>query len=126
MALDKYPTTLLVDDSPASLLIFSRVLQARGFLVETASSGAEAMEALRQRAFGLILVDLLMPGLDGLEICRWLSLHPQRAEFKVILCSGCDEEEVIQNGLQSGADAYLIKNGTPEDLAQRLEALLSA
>ncbi len=125
MVLKSFPNILLVDDSTTNLLLLSRAMKAKGFLVETAASGAEALELINNHSFGLILLDLLMPGLDGLEVCQRLSQHPQRAQFKVVICSGCDELEVIQNTLGTGADAYFVKEGTPEEFADRLAALFA-
>jgi CheY-like chemotaxis protein len=118
------PDILIVDDSSVIRMIFSRAMKARGFtVVETAASGEEAIEILKNRTFGLILVDLLMPGIDGIEVCRWLSTHPQRSTFKVVVCSGCDELDVVPNVMSAGADAYFVKEGKQESFAERLSGL---
>ncbi len=116
---------LIVDDSPTVLMMLSSAMKARGFEVETAKSGEAALEILEQRSFGLILVDLLMPGIDGIEVCRRLSTHPQRAHFKVVVCSGCDELDIIQSIMAAGADAFFIKEGSQEQFSDRLATLFA-
>ena len=125
MTVKQLPSILLVDDSSISLQMISRALINKGFAVETASGGEECLEMMKNRTFGLVLLDLLMPGIDGLEVCRRLSEHPNRTQFKVAICSGCDEQDVIQNSIGVGADAYFVKEGTSEDFAERLSALLA-
>ena len=116
---------LIVDDSPAVLMVLSNAMKARGFEVETAKSGEAALEILEQRSFGLILVDLLMPGIDGLEVCRRLSTRPDRSTFKVVVCSGCDELEIIQSIMAAGADAFFVKEGSQEQFSDRLATLFA-
>jgi|GEM_PF-1722474 CheY-like chemotaxis protein len=117
---------LIVDDSPAVLMVLSNAMKARGFEVETAKSGEAALEILEQRSFGLILVDLLMPGIDGLEVCRRLSTRPDRANFKVVVCSGCDELEIVQSIMAAGADAFFVKEGAQEQFSDRLATLFAS
>ncbi|MCY2989598.1 MAG: response regulator [Planctomycetota bacterium] len=98
---------LVVDDSPTTRAVLRNVFTAAGYVVCTASDGAEALERLRSQAFDLVVTDVEMPRLNGLDLTRQI-----KAKFglPVILVTGKEKEEHRREGLEAGADAYVVKS----------------
>jgi two-component system response regulator MprA len=113
---------LVVDDDPAVLDSLELVLQLDGFDVATASDGREAMRALALQRPDAVLLDVLMPGLDGLEVCRRMRDTGDRTP--VLMLTARDEVRERVAGLEAGADDYLAKPFARDELLARLRALL--
>lgn len=107
--LSSYAPILVVDDSPTQLLILKDALEARGFRVETAGNGIEAITRVYQSPPGLILSDVLMPELNGYHLCRLLKNDPLTAGIPVILLTNLRERHDRFWGEKAGADRYLEK-----------------
>jgi two-component system chemotaxis sensor kinase CheA len=101
------PRILVVDDSPTTRAILRNVLTAAGYSVRTASDGVEALEKLRQHPADLVVSDVQMPRMNGLELTRRI-----KAQFAlpVVLVTGMEKEEQRREGLAAGADAYVVKS----------------
>ena len=119
------PSRLLVvedDHDIASLLKHS--LSRAGFTVDVSHTGAEALGRVRAETPDLVLLDLMLPGLDGLEICRSLRSDPRTAAIAIIMLTARAEESDRIVGLELGADDYITKPFSPNEVVARVRALL--
>ncbi len=115
------PTALVVDDSPDILNLVSSALQRDGFVVSQASSGDDAIELARRDSPDLIVLDVMMPGTDGIETCRLLREFTDA--YIVMLTARADEVDKLV-GLSIGADDYMVKPFSPRELVARARAML--
>jgi two-component system sensor histidine kinase/response regulator len=110
---------LVVDDQIDNIKIMRAMLGRLGFEILPATTGAEALELLAKRRPDLILLDLMMPDMDGLEVCRRIQENPQWADIPVIFLSSTDDKNVISRALETGGVDYLSKPfHTPELLSR--------
>ncbi len=114
-------TILAVDDDPKLLEMIRRTLVLEGFRVVTASHGAQALDAIRDHTPDVIVLDWLMPGLDGVRLVERLR---QSDETPVLMLTARHAVQDRVEALQAGADDYLVKPFAPEELAARVRALL--
>ena len=114
----------MVEDDPDIAMLLAHSLGRAGFAVETLSSGAEVLAEARRRTPDLILLDLMLPGLDGLEVCRALRADPATAAMPVIMLTARAEESDRIVGLELGADDYITKPFSPNEVVARVRALL--
>jgi CheY-like chemotaxis protein len=117
---------LVVDDERMNRLLLRRALEAEGHAVTDAANGREALECLRADAPDVVLLDLVMPELDGYATLREIKADPTLAHVPVIIISGIDELDSIVRCIEMGATDYLPKPFEPAILHARLESSLSA
>ena len=117
-------TVLVVDDSPTEQHILKNILEKAGFQVETACDGKEGIEQAKRLKPNLILMDVVMPVLNGFQATRKLSEDAETADIPVIMVTTKDQETDKRWGLRQGADDYLVKPVTAQDLLQRVRAVL--
>ncbi len=110
------------DEDIAELLVFN--LKAAGFAVETARDGNEALARARRDPPSGVILDLMLPGLDGFEVCKELKRDPKTAGAAVIMLTARGEEVDRIVGLELGADDYVVKPFSPRELVLRLRAVL--
>jgi two-component system response regulator ResD len=123
MPRDSRRTVLVVDDEPTIVEVVSRYLARAGFATREAFDGPEAVEAARQHKPDLVVLDVMLPGFDGIEVMR--RLHEQAGEpVPVILLTARAEESDRLIGLRRGADDYVVKPFSPAELVARVEAVL--
>lgn len=115
---------LVVDDEPDIADLVSYNLKKEGFIVATASDAEEALEKIRSEDFSLILLDLMLPGMQGMEICRVLRKDSKTENLPVIMLTAKVEEVDRVLGLESGADDYITKPFSPRELLARVKAVL--
>lgn len=115
---------LVIDDDADIRELISYNLTKNGFAVSSASSGEAALERLRNELPDLIILDLMLPGMDGLDICRKLRQAPRTAALPIIMLTARDEDADIVTGLELGADDYVIKPFSPRVLIARIRATL--
>ncbi|KAF1067275.1 MAG: Transcriptional regulatory protein BaeR [Pseudomonas citronellolis] len=115
------PTLLLVEDEPKLAALLGDYLRAGGYQVEHLADGLDAIPAIRRHAPALVLLDLMLPGRDGLDICRELRGFSQ---VPVIMITARVEEIDRLLGLELGADDYLCKPFSPRELVARVRAVL--
>ena len=117
-------TILIVDDEPdvVDLLVFN--LQKAGFKTLTARDGSMALQKARNELPALIVLDLMLPGLDGTEVCRQLKADPKTATIPIIMLTAKAEEVDRIVGLELGADDYVTKPFSPRELALRVKTIL--
>lgn len=114
---------LLVDDEVDVLEILAYNLRQEGYEPLTAEDGQAALELARTHQPSLILLDIMMPGMDGLEVCRQLRKLPETRESHIIFLTARSEEFAEMAGFEAGADDFLVKPIRPKALISRLKAL---
>ena len=119
-------TVLIVDDSPTETMIMRNALIKAGFRVETAVNGQEGVEAAQRQHPDLILMDVIMPILNGFQATRMLQRDAATAGIPVIMVTTKDQVTDRSWGLRQGAVDYLVKPVNPEELIQRIRAALGA
>jgi adenylate cyclase len=117
------PLILVVDDLPQNVRLLDAVLSPRGFRVVTASSGKEALDVLGKEHPDLVLLDILMPGIDGYEVCRRIREAPGTAFLPVIMITASEGEEKIR-AIESGADDFVHKPFDQAELLARVRSLV--
>ena len=115
------PAILLVDDDPTLLSVLSRRLTREGLEVRTAPSGDAALKALENSWPALLVVDLMMPGMDGFELCRRVK---RIADLPIIVLSAVDASEAKVRALEEYAEDYVTKPFDPDELAARVHRVL--
>ena len=115
------PSILIVDDEPPILELVRGYLEREGFLVRTAEDGLAAVEQVRVDKPDVIVLDLMLPGLDGIEVCRQIRMF---SDAYVLMLTARSEEIDRIVGLSVGADDYLVKPFSPRELVARVKALL--
>ena len=115
---------LVVEDDPDIAQLIGHYLEKTGHTVEFLSSGAAVMPAIRRRPPDLVVLDLMLPELDGLMICQAMRGDPQTAAIPVIMVTARGEEADRITGLELGADDYVTKPFSPKELVARVAALL--
>ncbi len=116
-------SVLVVDDEPTIAEVVARYLERAGYRTRVAADGLEAIAAAADRRPDLVVLDLMLPGLDGLEVMRRLREH-DRDRIAVILLTAKGEESDRVAGLRLGADDYVVKPFSPAELVARVDAVL--
>ena len=117
-------TILVVEDEEDIRELLKYNLEKEGYQIFGAATGEEALQAVRRRLPDLILLDLMLPGIDGLEVCRRIKSDPQARYLPIIMLTAKGEETDIVTGLELGADDYVTKPFSPRVLVARLRAAL--
>ncbi|MDY0003595.1 MAG: response regulator transcription factor [Polyangia bacterium] len=115
---------LVVDDEDEILELIRYNLEKEGYAVRCARSGEEAVEEARRHLPDLLLLDLMLPGLDGFDVCRILRAEPKTAAVPIVMITARGEDADIVAGLEVGADDYLTKPFSPRVLVARVKAML--
>ncbi|HXV30081.1 MAG TPA: response regulator transcription factor [Sinorhizobium sp.] len=113
---------LVVEDDDRIVGFIKRGLEAEGYLVDLASNGEDALAMVRDAPYSLIILDRVLPGIDGLEVCRML--RRERHEHLILMLTARDSLQDKVEGLKGGADDYLTKPFAFDELIARMEALL--
>ncbi len=123
---DTTPTDclLVVDDQEANIQVLGSMLGKLGFEILPATNGAQALRRLAVRRPDLILMDLLMPGMDGFELCRRIHENPEWAEIPIIFLSAADDKSLIVRALESGGVDYITKPFNKLELISRVRTHL--
>lgn len=115
---------VVVEDESDILEVLSYNLRREGFEVSTSLDGAQGLELIQQQLPDLVLLDLMLPGIDGLEICRRLRSNPASQHIPIVMVTAKGEESDVVLGLGIGADDYLVKPFSPKELIARVKAVL--
>lgn len=115
---------LVVDDEPDIVELVSYNLKKEGFSVSSASDGEEALNKIRKGKFDLVVLDLMLPGIQGIELCRILRKNPETERLPIVMLTAKGEPTDKVLGLEIGADDYLAKPFSPRELIARIKAVL--
>jgi DNA-binding response OmpR family regulator len=115
---------LIVEDEPEIAQLIQQALQREGFSCCLAANGWEALEVFYQQQPDLLVLDLMLPGLDGLEVCTRIRQKPSQKDPYILMLTAKGEEIDRVIGLSTGADDYLVKPFSPRELVARVRALL--
>ncbi len=115
---------LLVDDDPVILKLLQVNFEMEGFHVSTAQDGVEGLEKARAERPDIVLLDIMMPRMDGLEVTKALKGDPETSGIPIILLSAKAQAADIQAGKETGADDYMTKPFDPLELLERVNQLL--
>ena len=115
---------LVVDDEHDLVKLVKYHLEKEGYKVLTASNGEDALFLTRRERPELIILDIMLPGIDGLEVCKRLKADPELANIAIIMVTAKGEEVDITLGLKLGADDYVTKPFSPKELLARIQAVL--
>jgi two-component system response regulator MtrA len=119
------PNLLIAEDDPDIRELLSFRLAAAGHAVTAVEDGPSALDAAAEVAPDLVLLDVMMPGLSGIDVCRALRARPGTSDLPVILLTARSQEADVQAGFRAGADDYMTKPFSPRELVSRIEALLA-
>ncbi len=124
--LSRSETLLVVDDNRDNIEILTAFLQSRGFRVVSAPDGKTALSRLEEVRPALVLLDVMMPGMDGWQVCRRIKSHPEFGATRVIMVTAKGGYEDKFEGMRSGADDYVVKPLDLEELADKVDRNLAA
>jgi len=117
---------MVVDDDPDTVSILARHVQREGYDAIEVTSGVECLRILRERAVDVILLDLMMPEMDGFEVCRALKDNPATADIPIIMITARDDLDSRAEGMRLGVSDFLAKPVFRRQLANRIRAQLDA
>ncbi|MBD2314696.1 response regulator [Desertifilum sp. FACHB-1129] len=117
-------TVLVVEDSVAQREMIADLLKGSGLTVTLASDGVEALEQIQSRCPDLVVLDIVMPRMNGYEVCRRLKNDSKTKSIPVVMCSSKGEEFDRYWGMKQGADAYIAKPFQPTELVGTVKQLL--
>jgi DNA-binding response OmpR family regulator len=112
---------LIIEDDPTVLEVASTYLRAAGFIIEVAADGFAGLEAARTRSPDLVVLDRMLPGIDGVEVCRRIR---EQSEVPIVLLTALGTTDDRIAGLEAGADDYLAKPFSPRELVLRVQSIL--
>lgn len=115
---------VVVEDEPDILEVLSYNLRREGFEVATSDDGEKGLSLIRKRKPDLVLLDLMLPKMDGLDVCRTLKNDPSTGHIPIIMVTARGEESDLVLGLEIGADDYVTKPFSPKELVARVKAVL--
>lgn len=117
---------LIVDDSPTEIHVLTAMLEKNGYVVSTAASGEEGIEKARSEKPDLILMDVVMPGMNGFQAARSISSESETSSIPIIIVSTKDQETDKMWGLRQGAKDYVTKPANEKELVGKISALLGS
>ena len=120
------PVVLVVDDDEDNIRIISTMLLARGYEVRLARDGRSAMESIRQQRPDLVLLDVMMPGMDGMQVLDTIRADPRTTALPVILVTAKTEDQDLLDGYRAGAQYYVTKPFTSRQLLYAISHVLGA
>ncbi|KQP61466.1 histidine kinase [Methylobacterium sp. Leaf399] len=118
------PLVVVADDDTITRSIINLKLKSRGYTVITASDGSEALRIIEAENPALVVLDAMMPGINGFELLRQIKSTPKTADTLVVMLTSRKLEQDIVGALNAGASDYLVKPFIPEELAVRIARLL--
>lgn len=121
---NSHQSVLIVDDEPMARTLLRLMLVRAGFHVTEAEDGFDALDKIRKNQPDVVLLDVMMPGMDGFAVCEQLRSEAATAELPIIMLSAKTDLDSINKGLRAGATVYLTKPISPEELTQHVKDAL--
>ncbi|HEX8426028.1 response regulator [Hymenobacter sp.] len=118
------PHILIVDDEPNIVMSLEFLMRKNGYAVSIARNGTEALEAVDRAPVDIVLLDIMMPDVDGYQVCRHIKARPDRATTKIVFLSAKTKDADIQKGYEAGADLYIPKPFSTRQLMVKVRELL--
>ncbi|MBO0358975.1 response regulator [Hymenobacter sp. BT186] len=115
---------LIVDDEPNIVMSLEFLMRKNGYAVSIARNGTEALEAVDRAPVDVVLLDIMMPDVDGYQVCRYIRARPDRANTRIVFLSAKTKEADIQKGYEAGADLYIPKPFSTRQLMTKVQELL--
>ncbi|HSM55011.1 MAG TPA: response regulator [Candidatus Sulfomarinibacteraceae bacterium] len=119
-------SVLVVDDEPMARTLLRLMLVRAGFEVVEAEDGFDALEKLKESSPDVMILDVMMPGIDGFSVCETVRGDSMTAELPIIMLSAKTDLESVNKGLRVGADKYLTKPISPEELTRQVRDVLNS
>jgi CheY-like chemotaxis protein/MinD-like ATPase involved in chromosome partitioning or flagellar assembly len=116
---------LVIDDDPIATRLMEYVMKKRGYQVFTTLNGLEGLQIARRETPDLIILNVMLPGIDGLEVCHRIRSDKEIPQPLILMLSGKAQQSDITNGMNVGADDYLTKPAAPSDIVSRIDSLLA-
>jgi DNA-binding response OmpR family regulator len=117
-------SVLVVDDEPMARTLLRLMLVRAGFEVSEAEDGYDALEKIAEELPDLVILDVMMPGMDGFSVCRAVRESDRTARLPVIMLSAKTDLESVNRGLRAGANKYLTKPISPDELTRQVRSVL--
>lgn len=117
---------MIVDDSPEVLNLCGILFERRGYSVVKALDGASALEILEESAPDLFILDVMMPEINGIDLCKQIRAFPQHEHTPVIMLSAYSDSGIIEQTFAAGANDYVLKPVNPKDLEAKVHTLLES
>jgi len=117
---------LIVDDEPSIIVPVQFLMEQNGYDVIVAFSGEEAMEIIAEKKVDLILLDIMLPVIDGFEVCQRVRENPQWNKIKIILLTALGSDANVEKGLALGADAYITKPFSNIEIVDKVKELMAS
>lgn len=118
-------TILIVDDQKFLRMTVGLLLTKKGYVISEAEDGEDALAFMRSVMPDLVLLDVNMPGMPGVEVCRRIKANPRTRSVRVIMLTSDGEKETVVECLEAGADDYQLKPYTPDKLYDKIENVLN-
>jgi DNA-binding response OmpR family regulator len=116
---------LIVDDDPQARLLLTYILKRKGFEVLEAEDGPSALLRVGKDGADLVLLDVMMPGMDGFEVCSTLRSNEDYRRLPIVMLTAKTDADAQERGMRAGASDYLTKPVRPDELVARIQAALS-
>jgi DNA-binding response OmpR family regulator len=115
---------LIVDDEPNIVISLEYLMKREGFAVETAGDGEAALKVMAERAPDLVILDVMLPKMNGFEVCQQIRASPEWRGMRILMLTARGRDREIAKGLGLGADAYVTKPFSTSDLVAQVKQLL--
>lgn len=117
---------LIVDDEPNIVISLEFLMKREGFEAEIAADGEAALDALARNRPDLVVLDVMLPKMNGFEVCRQIRANPDSRDVKILMLTAKGRETEVARGLGLGADAYVTKPFSTKDLVAQIKRLLGS